>query len=292
MAERSVREAFDELLARSVPLSSERNAAASHRASVEAALRDKLSVRSIRETGSFHHGTGVRGHSDVDILVSIARKPESSDTALQWVREALTSRFRYTPIRISRPAVVVDFADGRERWEVIPGFYRGTTDGFDVYDIPAPAGGWIQTAPSAHLRFVNDANLSPKGGAKALARLLKRWKYENLSGFPASSFYLEMRAASYMNAETYFLADMDFERIMRRLASSELAAMNDPMNVTGRIAATSSPSNQTSATSRIRADADRTQKALEAENGGDRARAFTLLDDVFLGSFPSRFYTP
>lgn len=290
MAERSLRDAFEVLLDRSTPTSSERDAAVQHRASVEGALRAALDVNVIRETGSFTHGTGVRGYSDVDILVSLKDlRPASSDTALRWVKEALNARFPYTEIRISRPAVVINFAGGAERWEIIPGFVREFVGDTTVYDIPGPSDGWIQSAPQAHLAYVTDANRSPSGGAKKLARLLKRWKYANKEGFKASSFYLEMRAAAYMSTESHFLPDMDFERVMSRLAGSNLAAMNDPMRVSGRIEATSSATNHAAAVSRIAADSRRVTEALELEKNGDRAGAFEGMNYVFLGSFPSRF---
>lgn len=292
MAERSVRDAFEVLLKRSVPLPSEREAASRHRASVEACLQASLDVLAVHETGSFRHGTGVRGQSDVDVLVSLrGDRPTSSDTALRWVRDALTARYASSRVYTSRPAVVVDFAGGAERWEVIPGFISHFQDGFVVYDIPGPASGWIQSAPSAHLKYVTDINQSPTGGAKGLARILKRWKYENVGSFKVSSFYLEMRAARYMGGESTFLADVDFVRIMRALASDGLADMNDPMHVSGRIRAASSTTHHGTALSRLRYDADNAARALEAERAGDRARAFELLGSVFLGEFPSRYYT-
>jgi len=49
---------------------------------------------------------------------------------------------------------------------------------------------------------VNDANAKPRGKAKRLARLIKAWKY--FCDIPISSFYLEMRCASYLNRiDTY-----------------------------------------------------------------------------------------
>lgn len=290
MAERSLRQAFDVLLARSVPTAAERAAAASHRESIESCLSNSLDLYSMRETGSFHHGTGVRGYSDIDVLVAIrASRPTSSDTALAWVKSALLTRFKSTSIRISRPAVVVDFAGGSERWEIIPGFVASIEDGHLIYDIPGPSGGWMRSSPTAHLKYVTTVNKSPDGGAKGLARLIKRWKYENSAAL-ISSFYLEMRAAQYMEGEQVFLADMDFERLMRRLASSELQGMNDPMGITGRIEAASTAANRVHAAGRVRYDSQRVTDALAAEKAGDRAVAFALLDVVFLGSFPSQFY--
>src|SRR5262249_40905092 len=137
----SVEQGFEVFLGRLTPLESQRAAAARHRARVEASLRGALAVSLFRETGSFRHGTGVRGHCDVNLLVSIKNpRPGSSDTALGWVKSALTASFPYTPVRVSRPAVVVAFAGGDETWEVIPGFLtRRGGQGVDVYDIPGAA---------------------------------------------------------------------------------------------------------------------------------------------------------
>jgi hypothetical protein len=148
---RAVQQGFDVFLERLTPLQSQRDAAAKHRGSVEKSIKNALTVYMFRETGSFRHGTGVRHHTDVDLLVSIAGgRPTSSDTALRWIKEALQSSFPHTTVRVSRPAVVVEFAGGDETWEIIPGF---PTDrkGVVVYDIPGASSGWMDTAPLEHL---------------------------------------------------------------------------------------------------------------------------------------------
>jgi hypothetical protein len=137
---RTVDQGFDEFLTRLVPTAAQREAGTTHRATVKAALEAKLTVRNFFETGSFSHGTGVRGHSDIDSLVSIGgSRPDSSYTVLTWVKSALETRFPNTTVEIRRPAVVIKFAGGYETWEVIPGFLtgRGGSDQF-VYDIPGP----------------------------------------------------------------------------------------------------------------------------------------------------------
>src|SRR5262245_1794360 len=107
---RTVNDAFEVFLGRLTPTSVQRTAGASHRASVKAALEAKLTVRNFFETGSFSHGTGVRGHSDIDALVSLGDpKPESSYTALTRVKDVLSARFPLTTVKIRRPAVVVEF---------------------------------------------------------------------------------------------------------------------------------------------------------------------------------------
>src|SRR5207248_1915086 len=114
-----------------------------------------------------------------------------SYTALNWIKDAMSARFPLTPVMIRRPAVVVAFGGGYETWEVIPGFLTGRGGAEYVYDIPAPTAesNWIDAAPKAHLAYVNECNEKPdKGNAKALARLIKAWKY--YCNVPVSSFYL------------------------------------------------------------------------------------------------------
>lgn len=291
MPERTISSAFETLLSRNVPTEGERTAAARHRASVSSAL-SSLENFGLRETGSFTHGTAVRGHSDVDVLLSLAGgHPSSSDTALERVRAALVRAFPNTPIRVSRPAVVVNFAGGDERWEVIPGYFQRKVGDYVVYSIPAPGGGWMETAPAAHLAYVTEENRYPSGGAKGLARLMKVWKYANTSGFKVSSFYLEMRAAQRMAGESSFIPYLDFAFLTRQLAGHALADMNDPTGLTGRFRAASTANHHAEAVTRISADAQRVADAIELEKAGRRSEAFKKLDYVFVGTtFPSQFY--
>lgn len=291
MTERTVGTAFEQLLARHIPTDSERAAATRHRTSIEKALSG-LETFGLRETGSFRHGTAVRGHADVDVIVSLGGgRPQSSDTALEKVRSALSKSFVFTPVRVSRPAVIVDFASGAERWEVIPGYYQRQVGDHVVYSIPAPGGGWMDTAPTAHLAYVTDANQSPSGGAKGLARLIKTWKYANPTSARAlSSFYLEMRAAQRMKRESSFIPYLDFAYLMRDLASNKLAEMNDPTELTGRIRAASTDNYRTSALATLSADAMRVADAIELEKMGKRGEAWNKLNYVFPGIFPARFY--
>lgn len=286
---KSVAQGFDDFLNRLVPTATERQAATSHRATVERTLRDRLEVNLFREIGSFNHGTAIRGHADVDILVSLkAAAPTTSDTALSWVRNALLSRYRATAVQVRRPAVVVNFAGGGERWEVVPGFRVTSADSSPVYKIPAGDAGWMLTAPLDHLRYVNQVNQKTgvSGAAKKLARLAKAWKYT--CNVPISSFFLEMRAAKYMSAEGSFLPVWDLYGLLRSIHDGGLAAMNDPLGLAGRINPCSSAANHLQANSKLSTAVTRAGKAAEASRVGDFATTFHYLNLLFNGSFPAR----
>jgi predicted nucleotidyltransferase len=287
---RTVDEGFQEFLTRLVPTQAQRTAGASHRASVKGALEAHLTVNRFFETGSFSHGTGVRHHSDIDVLVSLGHdKPSSSYTALTWVKDALEKRFPLTTVQIRRPAVQVLFGGGYETWEVIPGFLTGRGGSAPVYDIPSAVtgGGWIDAAPKEHLDYVNECNKEPQDGdAKALARLIKAWKY--YCDVPISSFYLEMRAAHHVKGVSAYIHVWDLCLLLEKLRDHQLADMNDPKGASGRFSATSSDSTREDAISKVRTAAARARKALDAYRADDPSAAFYYLDLLFGGKFPAR----
>lgn len=287
---RTVNEGFDVFLKRLVPTDAQREAGTKHRASVKAALENKLALYTFFESGSFGHGTGVRGFSDIDAFVSLERtQPESSYTALTWVRDVLAQRFPTTTVEIRRPAVVVRFGGGYETWEVIPAFPSNTSGAEIVYSIPGPSAGsaWIASTPKAHLKYVNACNENPgKGNAKALARLVKAWKYYN--NVPISSFYLEMRCAQHVATQNTYVPVWDVCQVLEKLNGHELAPMNDPTGASGRFYACSSDANRTAALSKLNTAAVRARKALDADRDNKPDTAFAYLNLLFGGMFPAR----
>lgn len=136
------------------------------------------------------------------------------------------------------------------------------------------------------MTHVNNANQSPPGGAKKLARLLKAWKY--YCNVPISSFYLEMQAARHMDGETSIIWSYDVRAVLRKMHSSELAGMNDPSGLVGRIYACGTNAQKADAKSKLATALTRADKARDAEDAGDIDVAFSWWDKVFGGRFPSR----
>ena len=214
----------------------------------------RLGVREMFETGSLRHGTGVSFWSDADYLVSLKGERPSSDTSLNRVRTELADRFPSTVVKIRRPAVVCDFASGKETVEIVPAF--SATSG---YWIPDPTGGWMKTHPKDHNNYVNDVNRKHGGGAKKLARLAKVWKYKR--NVPISSCYLEMRAAKYADGESTWCLPLEIHRYLSHLQTIEFAAMNDPTGLGSRFTAYSSEAKRDDALSKLERAVTRARKA-------------------------------
>lgn len=223
---------LDSIIRDMTPDEDARRAAARHRDSIESWLEEDLKIIRMRETGSWHHGTAINGHSDVDYFVTMPGfRPASSSAVLDNLRASLARGLPNCSVRIDRPAVRVTYFDGGPAVEITPAYYQATDD----YDIPDPNGpDWIRSNPAVHLDYVNDAQKKTNGKAKSLVRLVKTWKVRN--SVPLSSFYLEMRAAQYAHANTIIIYDWDLRNFFRSLSGDGLREMNDPTNYGRRIA--------------------------------------------------------
>jgi hypothetical protein len=267
---------LNELLSKYTPSSTYFDKARTHRYGIEARLDNWLGVREMFETGSLKHGTGVWAFSDVDYIVSLKGSRPTATTALNNVRDALKDRYPSTTVRVSRPAVVCEFAGGNETVEVVPA-YEVHGGG---YWIPDPkTGEWMKTFPKDHNAYVNDANKKHSGAAKKAARLAKTWKYKR--NVPVSYCYLEMRAAKYAQGESYWSLPIDLYCYFKHLQETGLAAMNDPTGLGSRFNAYSSESNRTDALSKLDRAVGRAEKAMNYSLAEKHAHAIAQWKLVF-----------
>jgi hypothetical protein len=238
------------------------------------------------ESGSFSHGTALPVHSDVDYMArtDLDRQPALPSTALRRVKEALEGSAMVRSVRVSSPAVKIEFWSG-PHFEVAPAFFHTVSSGGDdVFKIAGPNEEWVLSAPAAHNRWVSRHNDRLGKKAKPLIRLLKAWKY--YTGAPVSSTYLELRTAAYLAGEDCVVYWSDLDRVFSRMISAELAAMNDPLGIVTRIRACSSDANRRSALALLRAarvSLDRAHAAEQAENAHDY---WWHMADVFGPGFP------
>lgn len=288
---RTVAEGFSDFLAQLTPSAAESSAAMSHRASIEACLKNNFAVNRFFRTGSFGNGTSISGYSDVDYFVSLGRDDlsQSSSYTLSRVRDALDTRFPSTGVRVNCPAVRVPFGTVRsETTEIVPADYvlNGHLH-YSVYDIPNCDNGWMRSSPDAHNDYVRGIDNKHTGRVKALIRFIKAWKY--FLNVPISSFYLELRVAKYADGEKYISYPHDVKRVFALLYNNDLAAMQDPMGISGYIYPCRTESAYDEARSKVLTASVRSDKALTAYSQHEFREAFGYWDDLWAGKFPGYY---
>ncbi|UAL29530.1 hypothetical protein K8W59_17535 [Nocardioides rotundus] len=266
------------LLSKYTPSSTSFDKARTHRSGIETRLDAWLGVREMFETGSLKHGTGVWFYSDVDYVVSLKGTRPTPTMSLNNVRDALKDKYPNTTVRVSRPAVVCEFASGDETVEVVPAYIDSVNGGYWIPD-PKDSSAWMKSHPKDHNSYVNDANTKHSGAAKKLARLAKTWKYKR--NVPISSCYLEMRAAKFAKGVGTWVLPMDLASFFKHLQDIDLAAMNDPTGLGSRFTPCSSESNRQDALSKLDTAVTRSQKAYSAYLDDKHADAISQWKLVF-----------
>ncbi len=289
---RTIEEGFRDFLTRLTPSEVESERAGSHREAVLKCLQSHYRVHRFFRTGSFGNGTSIYGYSDVDYFASIECEDLSADStyALQKMRGHLDRRFPRTEVGVRCPAVRVPFGStNAEAHEIVPACSiprKGR--GFEVFWIPDCAGGWMKASPEAHNAFVRDQDYRLGYKLKPLIRFMKAWKFYN--SVPISSFYLEMRVASFAPNEQSILYAMDLRNVFAYLDNHDLPAVQDPAGVSGLIEPCATQAKFQEARSKITTARKRADKAREAEDAGDIKEAFECWDLLFGYRFPSYYY--
>ncbi|TAK36280.1 MAG: nucleotidyltransferase, partial [Lysobacteraceae bacterium] len=214
----TVNSAFDQLATSLIPSTFDVNAVRSHRASIETRLYESFGVSNFFGTGSSENSTDVAHYSDVDYFASIPALQQRDNSAymLTVMRDDLAKRFWSTNVRVSTPAVVLEFGtNGSEKVEVTPAYYTGrdAVNDYNVYKIPTTGGGWIKSSPSVHNKYVTEQNVRLNSKLKPLIRLIKAIAYYNNIGI--SSFYIELRIAKWAESEKTIIYPIDVRTMLR-----------------------------------------------------------------------------
>lgn len=285
---KTIEEGFRIFHGKLTPTGGESEAAKHHRYSIEECLKKNFKITRFFRTGSFGNGTSIRGYSDVDYFASIplVNLSYSSNVILRKVWRALNSRFPNTGIKIRTPAVFLPFGkDVSESTEVVPSFFFFNNDnGNSIYTIADRNGGWIISSPDAHNAYVSEIDKRLGNKVKPLIRFLKAWKY--YWKVPISSFYIELQVTKYASAHEIIIYSIDIKNIFKQLLECRLAAMQDPMGVSGYIYPCTSDSNKLHALIKLKIALGRAQKALIAELIGKIDASFYWWNIVFKGHFP------
>lgn len=203
------------------------------RGSIKGWLESRLNLVSLFESGSWSHGTATT-ISDVDYFAWLPTpRPQSAKSALEEIRWELDFWYRddcNVSVSVNHPAVRVRFrGSDTPDIEIVPAYWSSGDD----YFIPDPAGGdgWIKSNPPAHKEYVDRAQ-KRDDRAKSLVRLMKGWAFRNQ--VPVRSLYLEMRTAKRVLDTPPVMPLYDVSWLLNDMASSRLAAMNDPSEYDGR----------------------------------------------------------
>lgn len=288
---RTVDEGFRDFLTKLTASESETASAKSHRESIETRLERDFGLYRFFRIGSFGNGTSISGHSDVDYLASLKEKFKSSSSSysLSKVRDSLDTRFPRTGVRVNCPAVAVPFGtSSAERHEIVPGDVVVKSGDFMVYHIADCADGWMKVSPEAHIHYVNEVNKKFSGKLKPLVRFIKAWKY--FRDVPISSFYLEMRVAKYATTESAIIYYWDIQRVLKMLWDNQLAAIQDPMGVSGYISACKTEALRKDALSKLETALTRATNAKEAVEKGNISDAFDAWRLLYYYEFPTYYY--
>lgn len=288
---RTVNDGFRDFLTKLTASESETAAAKSHRESIETRLEKDFGLLRLFRIGSFGNGTSISGHSDVDYLASLGSNYFSANStySLGKVRDSLAERFWNTDVRVNCPAVAIPFGTrDSERHEVVPGDVIDTSGSFHVYRIPDCAGGWMRISPEAHIHYVNEVNKKLSSKVKPLIRFIKAWKF--FRDVPISSFYLEMRVAKYAATESSIIYYMDIQRVLKMLWDNQLAAIQDPMGVSGYISACKTEALRKDALSKLETALIRATNAREAVEKDKISDAFDAWRLLYYYEFPTYYY--
>ena len=296
---RTVDEGFRDFLTKLTASESETSSAKSHRESIETRLEQDFGLYRLFRIGSFGNGTSISGHSDVDYLASLKDKfyGSSSNYSLSKVRDSLDARFPRTGVRVNCPAVCVPFGTSNsEKHEIVPGDNAGKAGNFMVYRIADCADGWMKVSPEAHIHYVNEVNKKLGSKVKPLVRFIKAWKY--FHDVPISSFYLEMRVAKYLEmrvakysaTEHSIIYYRDIQRVLKMLWDNQLAAIQDPMGVSGYISACKTEAMRKDALSKLATALTRATNAREAVEKEKISDAFDEWRLLYNCEFPTYYY--
>lgn len=286
--------AFNKLSTAIQPTQSGINKGKLHASSIKTRLSNSFEVSKTLFMGSTARDTAIRGTSDVDFMAVLKRSEArrgdqlvNSGTFIKNIRDDLDARFKATTVRRDGQAIVVQFGQGSEPVDVVPGIFHEFRGGLrcPVYLIPDGSGGWMETAPEVHNTYLKKANETSVGKLRKTTQLLKHWR----SCRPAirlSSIHMELLLASQqicVGAKSYAHCLRDAFHLLR---NRECRGLHDPLGVAGTLYAVQTQAQAEQLVAAVNYAADHSQWAVEAESRGDWKEALRQWNIVFNGAFP------
>jgi hypothetical protein len=295
MARTFIARRFGTLLTRIQPLATEVAASYAHADSVKARLAACFELKKFYVVGSHARQSAIRSYSDVDYFMVLSRNEVrwggsyvQSSTVLDRLREELSDRFWQTRISRDGQAIVMNFGNGVNAVDVVPGFFGEMGPKWPVYLIPDGSGWWMPTNPEVHSRYIREADQSAGGKLRRTVQLLKFWRECRQPRIPLSSIHLELVLANEcccIGPQTYSSCLTSAWQV---LADRACRALRDPLQIAGTIPVAKTTAQQEYVLSSVLFARDHGIAALSAEDDGDSLEARRQWDIVFNGAFPQR----
>lgn len=290
----TVADAFKTLLDRIQPLASEIQKAAGYAHTIKRRLEETLALKKFETVGSHSRETAVRKHSDVDYFAILSRDEArwgtgwvSTDTLLKRVRDQLSQRYPQTVVRRDQQAVTVRFLGGEYGVDVVPAIYSGPSqDGWPIYAIPNGGGGWLNTSPPLHGRYIKEADKRSVSKLTRTTQFVKWWRVCRTPQVPMMSFHLEILLA----AKEICVGPKSYARCLAEtfhlLHERECRPFRDPMKLSGDIPAVTTEFQRKVAMTSVDHALDHASRAIYAEEHGNQAEAWRQWNIVFNDQFP------
>jgi predicted nucleotidyltransferase len=281
---------FSALLKRIDPTPRDKLIYQTHEKTVRKRLESVFRTNRVIRVGSYSRGTSIRHTSDVDVMLVLERDEvrwggqyKSSTTVLNSVRAQLSDRYFQTGVRRDRQAVVVQFRNNQYPVDIVPATYHrhDRNSNYPIFIIPDGNGGWLETSPLAHNKFIKDADEGTGGKLKRTAKLIKYWRYCREPHIPLNSFHVELLLADEnicAGAKSYALC---FNNALAALANRGCKPLEDPVGISGLIVAANTEPMRRKVQAAVLASAQRAYNAVMAEREGNVSESLRLWEIVF-----------
>jgi len=289
----TIAESFGKILQRCDYTQADEAANIRHSGEVKRRLENFMDVSKVELMGSNARGSAIRQTSDIDLLAVLRKTewqrgggPMKSSTVLNNVRDQLVQRFPTTALGRDGQAITVAFADGTNVDVVPAGWVAMLQNNWPLYVIPDGSGGWMQTAPASHGKYIAAANTKSGGMLSNVARIFRYWTCSRQQPVAISGFHVELLMAAEGICAVDRSYSASFALLLETLAERECAALQDPLGISRNVAACGTAAKRDVAFGTVLACADRAAAAVESERNSDVAEARRLWNIVFLDGFP------
>jgi hypothetical protein len=272
--------------------------------------------------GSFHRRTKIRPLDDIDLMFCLLAEQSTYQSSGSTVtinvhpnanrlmalchestnelnsrkvlnqlvhRLSSISQYRRSDIGRNGEAVVLDLESYPWSFDIVPAFFT-VPDGLGqtYYVIPDGQGNWKKTDPRIDQERIQRVNQAHEGHVLAALRLMKFWNLRptkpTIESYVLESMILAHYEQSPSKAASY--VDIEVAPILMTVASAVLRPIPDPKGIQGELNRLSSEQ-QLAISARALVDAQRANRAVEAEQSADHRASIQLWGEIFGPDFPT-----